>query len=307
MSKKIKCALIGPGNIGTDLLAKLQRSPVLAPVWMVGIDPESDGLKRARELGIKTTAEGVDGLLPHLEADGVQIVFDATSAYVHAENSRKVNERGALMIDLTPAAIGPFCVPPVNLADLLDSGAMNVNMVTCGGQATIPMVRAVSRVQPVDYAEIVATVSSRSAGSGTRKNIDEFTRTTAGAVAQVGGAKQGKAIIVINPAEPPLIMRDTVHCLVEGAPREAEIRASVAQMLAEVQKYVPGYRIVNGPVFDGQRVSIYLEVEGLGDYLPKYSGNLDIMTAAAARTAEMFAEALLQGRLALQPAEAAAA
>ncbi|WP_399677716.1 acetaldehyde dehydrogenase (acetylating) [Xenophilus sp.] len=307
MSKKIKCALIGPGNIGTDLLAKLQRSPVLEPVWMVGIDPESDGLKRARELGIKTTAEGVDGLLPHLEADGVQIVFDATSAYVHAENSRKVNERGALMIDLTPAAIGPFCVPPVNLADLLDSGAMNVNMVTCGGQATIPMVRAVSRVQPVDYAEIVATVSSRSAGPGTRKNIDEFTRTTAGAVAQVGGAKQGKAIIVINPAEPPLIMRDTVHCLVEGAPREAEIRASVEQMLREVQKYVPGYRIVNGPVFDGQRVSIYLEVEGLGDYLPKYSGNLDIMTAAAARTAEMFAEALLAGRLALQPAEAAAA
>ncbi|WP_038204615.1 acetaldehyde dehydrogenase (acetylating) [Xenophilus azovorans] len=307
MSKKIKCALIGPGNIGTDLLAKLQRSPVLAPVWMVGIDPESDGLKRARELGIKTTADGVDGLLPHLEADGVQIVFDATSAYVHAENSRKVNERGALMIDLTPAAIGPFCVPPVNLAELLDSGAMNVNMVTCGGQATIPMVRAVSRVQPVDYAEIVATVSSRSAGPGTRKNIDEFTRTTAGAVAQVGGAKQGKAIIVINPAEPPLIMRDTVHCLVEGAPREAEIRASVEQMLREVQKYVPGYRIVNGPVFDGQRVSIYLEVEGLGDYLPKYSGNLDIMTAAAARTAEMFAEALLAGRLALQPAEAAAA
>jgi len=307
MSKKIKCALIGPGNIGTDLLAKLQRSPVLEPVWMVGIDPESDGLKRARELGIRTTADGVDGLLPHLEADGVQIVFDATSAYVHAENSRKVNERGALMIDLTPAAIGPFCVPPVNLAELLDSGAMNVNMVTCGGQATIPMVRAVSRVQPVDYAEIVATVSSRSAGPGTRRNIDEFTRTTAGAVAQVGGAKQGKAIIVINPAEPPLIMRDTVHCLVEGAPREAEIRRSVEQMLREVQKYVPGYRIVNGPVFDGQRVSIYLEVEGLGDYLPKYSGNLDIMTAAAARTAEMFAEALLAGRLALQPAEAAAA
>ena len=304
MSKKIKCALIGPGNIGTDLLAKLQRSPVLEPVWMVGIDPNSDGLKRAKEMGIKTTAEGVDGLIPHMKADGVQIVFDATSAYVHAENSRKVNERGALMIDLTPAAIGPFCVPPVNLADLLDSGAMNVNMVTCGGQATIPMVRAVSRVQPVDYAEIVATVSSRSAGPGTRRNIDEFTRTTAGAVAQVGGAKQGKAIIVINPAEPPLIMRDTVHCLVEGAPREAEIRASVEQMLREVQKYVPGYRIVNGPVFDGQRVSIYLEVEGLGDYLPKYAGNLDIMTAAAARTAEMFAEEILKGELVLEPSMA---
>jgi acetaldehyde/propanal dehydrogenase len=178
---------------------------------------------------------------------------------------------------------------------------MNVNMVTCGGQATIPMVAAVSRVQAVDYAEIVATVSSRSAGPGTRKNIDEFTRTTAGAVAQVGGAKKGKAIIIINPADPPLIMRDTVHCLVEGAPKEAEITASVQAMIQEVQKYVPGYRLVNGPVFDGNRVSIYLEVEGLGDYLPKYAGNLDIMTAAAARTAEMFAEEILAGRLTLQP------
>ena len=297
-NRKIKCALIGPGNIGTDLLAKLQRSPVLEPVWMVGIDPESDGLKRAREMGIKTTSDGVDGLVPHMQADGVQIVFDATSAYVHAENSRKVNEQGALMIDLTPAAIGPFCVPPVNLKAHVGSGEMNVNMVTCGGQATIPMVAAVSRVQPVAYGEIVATVSSRSVGPGTRKNIDEFTRTTAGAVEKVGGAKKGKAIIVINPAEPPLIMRDTVHCLVDeaaGAPDQAAITASVHAMLAEVQKYVPGYRLVNGPVFDGQRVSVYLEVEGLGDYLPKYAGNLDIMTAAAARTAEMFAEELLKG------------
>ena len=302
MSKKIKCALIGPGNIGTDLLAKLQRSPVLEPVWMVGIDPESDGLKRARELGIKTTAEGVDGLVPHMQQDGVQIVFDATSAYVHAENSRKVNAQGALMIDLTPAAIGPFCVPPVNLAEHLGRGEMNVNMVTCGGQATIPMVAAVSRVQPVAYGEIVATVSSKSAGPGTRKNIDEFTRTTAGAIERVGGAKRGKAIIVINPAEPPLIMRDTVHCLVEGAPDEAAITASIAAMLEQVRKYVPGYKLVNGPVFDGQRVSIYLEVEGLGDYLPKYAGNLDIMTAAAARTAEMFAEEMLAGRLTLQAA-----
>ncbi|OXI35804.1 acetaldehyde dehydrogenase (acetylating) [Burkholderia aenigmatica] len=306
MTRKIRCALIGPGNIGTDLLAKLMRSPVLEPVWMVGIDPESDGLKRARELGLKTTADGVDGLLPHVQADGVQIAFDATSAYVHAENSRKLNALGVLMIDLTPAAIGPYCVPPVNLMDHIGSGEMNVNMVTCGGQATIPMVRAVSRVQPVAYGEIVATVSSRSVGPGTRKNIDEFTRTTAAAVAQVGGAKEGKAIIVINPADPPLIMRDTVHCLTETAPDEARIVESVYAMIADVQRYVPGYRLVNGPVFDGNRVSIYLEVEGLGDYLPKYAGNLDIMTAAAARTAEMFAEELLAGRLALQPTAQAA-
>ena len=295
---KIKCALIGPGNIGTDLLAKLKRSEVLEPVWMVGIDPESDGLKRAKEMGLNTTAEGVDGLLPYVARDGVQIAFDATSAYVHAENSRKLNELGVVMIDLTPAAIGPYCVPPVNLSEHIGKKEMNVNMVTCGGQATIPMVAAVSRVQPVSYGEIVATVSSRSVGPGTRKNIDEFTRTTAGAVEKIGGAKKGKAIIVINPAEPPLIMRDTVHCLVEGEPKEAEITASVHAMIAEVQKYVPGYRLVNGPVFDGQRVSVFLEVEGLGDYLPKYAGNLDIMTAAAAQTAEEIAREILAGRFA---------
>ena len=301
MSKKIKCALIGPGNIGTDLLAKLQRSPVLEPVWMVGIDPESDGLKRAREMGIKTTADGVDGLLPHVAADGVQIAFDATSAYVHAENSRKLNALGVMMIDLTPAAIGPYCVPPVNLREHLGKREMNVNMVTCGGQATIPMVYAVSRVQPVSYGEIIATVSSRSAGPGTRKNIDEFTRTTAGAVEKVGGAQKGKAIIIINPAEPPLIMRDTVHCLTVDKPKAAEIEASIHDMIREVQRYVPGYKLVNGPIIDGHRVSVYLEVEGLGDYLPKYAGNLDIMTAAAARTAEMFAEEILAGALTLEP------
>ncbi len=303
MSKKIKCALIGPGNIGTDLLAKLQRSPVLEPVWMVGIDPESDGLKRAREMGIKTTAEGVDGLLPHIKADGVQIVFDATSAYVHAENSRKVTAQGAMMIDLTPAAIGPYCVPPVNLKEHVGKREMNVNMVTCGGQATIPMVYAVSRVQPVAYGEIVATVSSRSVGPGTRKNIDEFTRTTTAGVERVGGAKMGKAIIVINPAEPPLIMRDTVHCLTVDTPRAAQIEESVHAMIVEVQKYVPGYRLVNGPVIDNDtnRVSIYLEVAGLGDYLPTYAGNLDIMTASAARTAEMFAQEILEGTLVLEP------
>lgn len=294
--------MIGPGNIGTDLLYKLKRSPVLEPLWMVGIDPESEGLKRAAELGLKVTAEGVDGLLPHVLADEVQIAFDATSAYVHAENSRKLNELGVLMVDLTPAAIGPYCVPPVNLLEHVGKREMNVNMVTCGGQATIPMVAAISRVQPVNYGEIVATVSSKSAGPGTRKNIDEFTRTTAGAVEKVGGAKKGKAIIIINPAEPPLIMRDTVHCLVEGEPNREAITASIHAMIGEVQKYVPGYRLVNGPVFDGNRVSVFLEVEGLGDFLPTYAGNLDIMTAAAARTAEMFAEEILAGRLTLSPA-----
>ncbi|WP_432470418.1 acetaldehyde dehydrogenase (acetylating) [Amphritea sp. HPY] len=298
--KKIKCALIGSGNIGTDLLYKLKRSPLLEPVWMVGIDPESEGLERARQEGLKTTAEGIDGLVPHIEADEIQIAFDATSAYVHAENSRKLNEKGVLMIDLTPAAIGPFCVPPVNLESLLDNSPMNVNMVTCGGQATIPMVAAVSRVQPVEYGEIVATVSSRSVGPGTRQNIDEFTRTTSGAVEKVGGAKKGKAIIVINPAEPPLIMRDTIHCLTEGEPDQDAITQSVHDMIAEVQRYVPGYTLKNGPVFDGRKVSIFLEVEGLGDYLPKYAGNLDIMTASAARTAEMFAEQVIAGTLTLE-------
>jgi acetaldehyde/propanal dehydrogenase len=303
--KKIKCALIGPGNIGTDLLYKLKRSPFLEPAWMVGIDPESEGLKRAAEMGLKVTAEGVDGLLPHVLADNVQIAFDATSAYVHAENSRKLNELGVLMIDLTPAAIGPYCVPPVNLAEHVGKREMNVNMVTCGGQATIPMVAAVSRVQKVKYGEIVATVSSKSAGPGTRKNIDEFTRTTAGAVEKVGGAEKGKAIIIINPAEPPLIMRDTVHCLTETTPDQAAITESIHAMIKEVQKYVPGYRLVNGPVFDGNRVSVFMEVQGLGDFLPTYAGNLDIMTAAGARTAEMFAEEMIKGTLKLEPTKAA--
>ena len=307
MTQKIKCALIGPGNIGTDLLYKLRRSAVLEPVWMIGIDPTSEGLARARDLGLKTTAEGVDGLLPHVLEDGIQIAFDATSAYVHAENSRKLNALGVMMIDLTPAAIGPYCVPPVNLRTHVGRKEMNVNMVTCGGQATIPMVAAVSQVQKVKYGEIVATVSSRSVGPGTRKNIDEFTRTTAGAVEKVGGAAKGKAIIIINPAEPPLIMRDTVHCITEDTPDQVAITASIHAMIKEVQKYVPGYRLVNGPVFDGNRVSVFLEVMGLGDYLPKYAGNLDIMTAAAARTAEMFAEEILNGSLKLEPIQLAVA
>ncbi|MFT5710036.1 MAG: acetaldehyde/propanal dehydrogenase [Halioglobus sp.] len=296
MNNKVKVAIIGPGNIGTDLLMKAMRSEFVEPVWMVGVDPDSPGLSRAQELGLKTSSNGVDGMLPTMKDDGVQICFDATSAYVHAENSRKVNEQGAVMIDLTPAAIGPFCVPPVNLTEAVDARAMNVNMVTCGGQATIPMVAAVSRVQAVSYGEIVATVSSKSAGPGTRKNIDEFTRTTASGIEKVGGAGSGKAIIVINPAEPPLMMRDTVHCLTVDEPNQAAITESVHKMLAEVQKYVPGYTLKNGPVFDGKRVSIYLEVEGLGDFLPKYAGNLDIMTAAGLRTAEMYAEEILSGR-----------
>lgn len=290
--EKVGAAIIGSGNIGTDLLLKALRSDSIEPKWMVGIEPRSDGLSRARSLGVRTTHDGVEGLLPHLEKDGILIAFDATSAYVHAENSRKLTERGVRVVDLTPAAIGPYCVPPVNLAEHIGTQEMNVNMVTCGGQATIPVVAAVSRVQPVSYAEIVATVSSRSAGPGTRNNIDEFTRTTARGVEKVGGAKRGKAIIILNPAEPPLIMRDTVHCLTEEPPRESAIRASIDAMIREVARYVPGYKLKNGPVFDGRRVSVFLEVEGLGDYLPKYAGNLDIMTAAALRTGEMIAESL---------------
>ena len=303
---KIRCAIIGPGNIGTDLLYKLRRSKVLEPVWMVGVDATSEGLARARDFGLKTTDQGVDGLVPHVHADGIQIAFDATSAYAHKAHSAKLNALGVMMIDLTPAAIGPYCVPPINLKAHAGKREMNVNMVTCGGQATIPMVYAVSRVQRVKYAEIVATVASKSIGPGTRRNIDEFTRTTAAAVAKVGGADEGKAIIIVNPAEPPMIMRDTVHCLTAEPPRQKEIEASVKEMLAEVQKYVPGYRLVNGPVFDGNRVTSFMQVEGLGDFLPKYAGNLDIMTASATRTAEMFAEEILSGRLTLAAALATA-
>ena len=292
---KINAALIGSGNIGTDLMYKALRSQSLQPVWMVGIDPDSDGLAKARERGLATTAAGVDGLLPHLKKDGIRIAFDATSAYIHPHNAAKLAAHGVVVIDLTPAAIGPYCVPSVNLAEHVGKGEMNVNMVSCGGQATIPIVAAVARVQPVAYAEIVATVSSRSAGPGTRKNIDEFTRTTASGIEKVGGARRGKAIIILNPAEPPLIMRDTVHCLTDGEPDQARIRASIDAMIAEVQKYVPGYTLKNGPVFDGKRVSVYLEVAGLGDYLPRYAGNLDIMTAAALRTGELIAAEMSAG------------
>jgi acetaldehyde/propanal dehydrogenase len=290
MTIKAKAAIIGPGNIGTDLLMKCQRSDFIEATWMVGIE-ESAGIQRAREFGLRTSTEGVDGLVAGFDEAPVDFVFDATSAYVHAENSRKVTALGATMIDLTPAAIGPFCIPPVNLEALLKTGpAQNVNMVTCGGQATIPMVFAVSRVQRVKYAEIVATVASKSVGMGTRDNIDEFTRTTSSAIAQIGGADEGKAIIIINPAEPPLVMRDTIHCLTMDDPKEAEIRASIEAMVGEVQRYVPGYKLNNAPIIDGNRITISVEVEGLGDFLPKYAGNLDIMTAAGLRTAEMIAQ-----------------
>jgi acetaldehyde/propanal dehydrogenase len=289
MSNKINAAIIGPGNIGTDLLYKALRSEHINPVLMIGVDPASEGLKRADKLGIKTCSKGVEGALELVRELNIGIAFDATSAYAHKANAELLKPLGVTMVDLTPAAIGPFCVPPVNLNKLEPGELDNVNMVTCGGQATIPMVAAVSEVQPVSYAEIVATVSSRSVGPGTRQNIDEFTRTTARAVESVGGAQQGKAIIIINPAEPPLIMRDTIHCLCDSQPDEQVITESVLHMIERVQAYVPGYRLKNGPVFDGNKVSIYLEVEGRGDFLPHYAGNLDIMTAAGLHTAELIA------------------
>lgn len=294
---KIKCALIGSGNIGTDLIYKLKRSEVLEPVWMIGIDPESEGLQRARDMGLKTTADGVDGVLPHLAADGIQIAFDATSAYVHKENSDKMNAHGVFMVDLTPAAIGPLCVPPVNL-DHLDK-TMNVNMISCAGQATIPIVYGVSRIQGVEYAEIIASLASKSIGPGTRANLDEFTYTTSNAVCKVGGARKGKALCVINPAEPPMIMRNTIYCITDDEPDQEKITESLMDMISQVQKYVPGYKLVNGPVFEGNKVGVFMEVAGLGDYLPTYAGNLDIMTAAACRTAEMYAEKILSGELKL--------
>jgi len=303
--KKIKCALIGSGNIGTDLIYKIKRSEVLEPVWMVGIDAASEGLKRARDMGLKATADGVDGLLPHVKQDGIQIAFDATSAYVHAENSRKLNELGVMMIDLTPAAIGPLCVPTVNLREHAQRVEMNVNMISCAGQATIPIVNAVVQVQAVDYAEIVASLASRSVGPGTRANLDEFTYTTSDAIVSVGGARRGKALGIINPADPPMIMRNTISCLTDDEPDQAGIIESVLSMIEAVQEYVPGFRLVNGPLFDGKRVSVFMEVAGLGDYLPRYAGNLDIMTAAACRTAEMFAGEILAGTIQLEPRDVA--
>lgn len=297
-----KVAIIGSGNIGTDLMIKVMRlSKVLEMGAMIGIDPESNGLARAKRLGVPVSASGVEGFLAMPEADEVVLAFDATSAGAHARHTDLLAARGIRMVDLTPAALGPFVVPVVNLEANLD--APNVNMVTCGGQATIPVIAAISRVAPVSYAEIVAAIASKSAGPGTRANIDEFTETTSRAIEQIGGAKHGKAIIVLNPAEPPMTMRDTVLCLCDEADPEA-IRASVRAMVEEVRRYVPGYRLkhevqieripANAPLiladhdirFSGLKVTVFLEVEGAAHYLPSYAGNLDIMTSAALRTAE---------------------
>lgn len=287
---KLKVGIIGSGNIGTDLMYKIERCDSLEMSVMVGIDPDSEGLKRAKDAGYTTISTGIDGLMEQI--DLVDIVFDATSAYAHQAHSDRLTAAGKKVIDLTPAAIGPFTVPPVNLK--ANFASENVNMVTCGGQATIPMVYAISRVAPVEYAEIVATVASKSAGPGTRANIDEFTHTTARAIEVVGGAAKGKAIIILNPAEPPVIMRDTVNALIKDKGfEEAEVVASIEKMVKEVQEYVPGYRLRGTPQFDGQRVSVFLEVEGAGDFFPAYSGNLDIMTAAAAKVANEMARELI--------------
>ena len=306
-----KVAIIGSGNIGTDLMIKVLRtSRTLEMGALVGIDPASDGLAFARRMGVATTADGVDGLVRMPEFDDIAIVFDATSAGAHARHDAVLRRHSKQIVDLTPAAIGPYMVPAVNFLQL--GNAPNVNMVTCGGQATIPMVAAVSRAAPVAYAEIVASIASKSAGPGTRANIDEFTQTTARGIERVGGAKKGKAIIVLNPAEPPLMMRNTVFCLVEdGDPKKIE--ASVEQMAEDVRAYVPGYRLKQAVQFEelsaarparvegvglftrGARVSIFLEIEGAGHYLPKYAGNLDIMTSAALRTGERLAEMLATG------------
>ncbi|MEJ0024919.1 MAG: acetaldehyde dehydrogenase (acetylating) [Rhizomicrobium sp.] len=305
MIRTTKVAIIGSGNIGTDLMIKIKRlSKVLEIAAFVGIDPTSDGLKRAHALGVHTSANGVQGLVEMPQFADIDIVFDATSAAAHNGHDAILRRHGKRVIDLTPAAIGPYIVPAVNSEANLD--AQNVNMVTCGGQATIPIVAAINRIAHVRYAEIVASIASRSAGPGTRANIDEFTETTARAIAEVGGADRGKAIIILNPAEPPLVMRDTVYCLTDNADQNL-IVASVERMVAEVQAYVPGYRLKqaiqfehigdNQPLhipemggdFTGLKVTVFLEVEGAAHYLPAYAGNLDIMTSAALRTGEHIA------------------
>jgi acetaldehyde dehydrogenase len=291
----VTAAIVGTGNIGTDLMVKLARSSTIELRYVVGVDPASDGLRGAAARGFETSADGVDWLLARPELPA--LVFEATSARVHARHAPRYREAGIRAVDLTPAAIGPYVIPTVNLDAHLDE--WNVNLVTCGGQATIPIVHAVSRVAAVPYAEIVATVASRSAGPGTRQNIDEFTRTTARAVESLGGAGRGKAIIILNPAEPPLVMRDTIFCTVAADTDQAHVARSIAEMVDAVQAYVPGYRLRAEPQFDTNpdgtaRVVSFVEVEGAGDSLPPYAGNLDIMTAAAAKVGEELARALLE-------------
>lgn len=287
MTKKLKAGIIGSGNIGSDLMMKLFKSEWIEPTAMIGLDATSRGMIEAKELGLEVYAGGID---EWAEKSGkLDILFDATSAKAHEHNDKVAEANGVLMIDLTPAAIGPFVSPTVNLKEHLD--ARNVNMVTCGGQATTPIIQAINEVAPVEYAEIVATISSKSAGPGTRANIDEFTETTSKAIEDLGGAKKGKAIIVLNPADPPILMRDTIFVLVEeDAMNEELITEAIEKRVAEVQEYVPGYRIRSKPLFDNNKISIFVEVEGAGDFLPAYSGNLDIMTASAVRVAEEFAK-----------------
>jgi acetaldehyde dehydrogenase (acetylating) len=283
---RVPVGILGSGNIGTDLLLKLLRSPVLEPVIVAGIDSASEGLAIARSHGVATVSDGIDGLLR--EAGHVRIVFDATSARAHVRHAPLLERAGVLAIDLTPAARGPYVVPVVNLG--AHSSAPNVNLISCGGQATVPIVAAAARVTPVEYAEIVSTIASKSAGPGTRQNIDEFTETTAAGLVSVGGAASGKAIIILNPAEPPILMTNTVHMRIPAsAERRADLRASLLAMVDDVASYVPGYRLRADPVFDGDRVSVYVEVTGACDYLPVYAGNLDIMTAAAVATGERLA------------------
>lgn len=295
MSEKIKCAIIGSGNIGTDLMYKLLRSNKLKVTALIGIVPESKGLQKARENGVKAIDTGIDGLKEN--PDIAEIVFEATSAKAHAYHAPILKEMGKKAIDLTPAAVGPFLVPSVNLKEEDVSSLDNVNMVTCGGQATIPMVKAISDVMEVNYAEIVASIASKSAGPGTRQNIDEFTVTTANALKEVGGAKESKAIITLNPADPPIMMRNTIFVqTVDNAEQyKGKIMASLESMLETVQSYVKGYRFKADPVVKGNLVTVSVEVEGNGDFLPKYAGNLDIITSAAVKTGEIMAECLLKG------------
>ncbi len=285
--KKIKAAILGSGNIGTDLMMKLKQSPIIELTSLIGIDPQSDGLKKAAEYGYEVITNGIAGFLERPEL--AHIIFDATNAKAHLNHAKKLRELDKQLIDLTPAAIGPLVVPPVNIKDHIE--AKNINLITCGGQATIPIIYAISRIQPVDYAEIVATISSKSAGPGTRANIDEFTKTTANGIEKIGRAKKGKAIIILNPAEPPIMMRDTIHVLVEGNEvKKDEVRKSIQQIVHDVQQYVPGYRLKQEPMIEGNQVTVFIEVEGAGHYLPPYAGNLDIMTASAVKVAEEWAK-----------------